>query len=252
MIRYEYPLNERIRTLLRLEDLFDRLAWYARGEHAYEHHAALITLFEIAEIASRSDLKTDLLQELERQRAALSGLRDNPGVQQEKLDGVLGEIETAHVSIHRMSGKAGQHLKEDEWLMAVKQRAVIPGGLCEFDLPAYHYWLHASVDTRRQDLQRWLLPILPLRAGFGIVLRLLRESCRPAATEAPGGLYQKMIEAGTKPPQMIRIGLAESVNCVPEISANKYMLNVRFIHSLPGESKTCADTVTFELSFCSL
>lgn len=89
MIRYEYPLNERVRTLLRLEDLFDRLDWHVEGEHPYNHHAALVTLFEIADVAARGDLKTDLLQELERQRSTLSVLRGNPDVEQGRLDGVL-------------------------------------------------------------------------------------------------------------------------------------------------------------------
>ena len=47
LILYEYPFNERIRTLLRLEDLFERLYFFAAHEHAFEHHAALVTLFEI-------------------------------------------------------------------------------------------------------------------------------------------------------------------------------------------------------------
>ena len=28
----------------------------------------------------------------------------------------------------------------------------IPGGTCEFDLPAYHWWLHQEPDARRSDL----------------------------------------------------------------------------------------------------
>ena len=60
MTIYEYPFNERIRILLRLEDLFERLAFYVSCEHALEHHAALTTLFEILEVAGRADLKSDL------------------------------------------------------------------------------------------------------------------------------------------------------------------------------------------------
>ena len=66
MITYEYPFNERIRTLLRLEDLFDKTAYFAQAEGTLEHHTALLTLFEILEVASRADLKMDLIQELER------------------------------------------------------------------------------------------------------------------------------------------------------------------------------------------
>jgi len=252
VIRYEYPLNERVRILLRLEDLFDRMEWHVQSEHALNHHAALVTLFEIADVAARGDLKTDLLQELERQRSTLSALRSNPDVEQGKLDGVLREIDAAHAGIHRMTGRVGHHLKEDEWLSAVRQRAAIPGGLCEFDLPAFHRWLHNPAETRRENLQKWLSPMLPVRAGLNIVLRLMRESCRPGMQQAVNGVYQQMLEASARPSQMIRIGVDEDFCCVPEISANKYMLNIRFVRSQPGESKVCADSMPFELTFCML
>ena len=252
MIRYEYPLNERVRTLLRLEDLFDRLDWLVGGEHPYNHHAALVTLFEIADVAARGDLKTDLLQELERQRSTLSALRNNPDVEQARLDGVLHEIDQAYAGIHRLAGRIGQHLKEDEWLNAVRQRAIIPGGLCEFDLPAYHRWQHEPAELRRRNLDQWLEPMLPVRSGLDIVLRLMRESCRPGMQQAINGVYQQMLESGARPAQMIRIGVDEEFSGVPEISANKYMLNIRFVRIQPGESKVCADSIPFELTFCTL
>src|SRR5690606_38011302 len=80
LISYEYPLSERVRTLLRLEDLY-RKAWYftAKSE-SVENHVALVLLFDILEVAGRADLKSDLLQELERQRQSLESLRDNPAI----------------------------------------------------------------------------------------------------------------------------------------------------------------------------
>lgn len=252
MIRYEYPLNERIRIMLRLEDLFDRMAWYTQGEHFLHHHAAITTLFEIAEVSARADLKSDLLQELDRQRNTLNSLRDNPDVEQSKLSLVLEEIGSAHAAIHGVTGKIGQHLKEDEWLQAVRQRAVIPGGLCEFDLPAYHKWLQGQPGERRANFQQWLAPLETIRTGISILLRLMRESCRPGTQQAVNGIYQQTMEVGLRPAQMIRIGIDESYSCVPEISANKYMLNVRFVRCQPGEGKVCADSMPFELTFCVL
>jgi len=139
VIHYEYPLSERIRTLLRLEDLFERFDAFTASSMQHAHHAALLTLFELSEVAARSDLKTDLLHELDRQRAVLSALRGNPHVQDDTLVSVLTAIDAAHQGIHQLPGKGGQHLRDDDWLMAIKQRAAIPGGMCEFDLPSYHH-----------------------------------------------------------------------------------------------------------------
>ncbi|MDP1957054.1 MAG: cell division protein ZapD, partial [Rhodocyclaceae bacterium] len=95
MITYEYPLNERIRTLLRLEDLFERTLYFVDLDGPNEHHVAIVTLFEILEIVGRADLKFDLVQELERQRQILLSFRHNPEISEDALSGALYEIEQA-------------------------------------------------------------------------------------------------------------------------------------------------------------
>lgn len=251
MIDYEYPLSERIRTLLRLEDLFDRFDVYAASADPHVHHAALLTLFEMAEVAARADLKSDLLQELDRQKSVLLALRGNPLVQDSTLEHVLAQIEKTHQGLYQLPGKVGQHLREDEWLMAIKQRAAIPGGMCEFDLPAYHYWLHRPADDRVHQMKRWLEPFSSIRTAVNIVLGLLRDSGQPESQHALNGSYQRMLES--RNPQLIRITLADSQPCVPEISANKYMLNIRFVYAGSGQVRTCTgQSLDFELTFCTL
>jgi cell division protein ZapD len=251
VITYEYPLNERIRTLLRLEDLYDRVFHFLSDPDPNGHHACLTGVFEIVEVASRADLKSDLLQELDRQRTFLEALRSNPAISEEKLDGVLREIESAFANLHATSGKTGQSVRENEWLMAIKQRVGIPGGASEFDLPSYHHWLHHEAGRRRADLEAWLKPLLPIHAALSIVLRVLRESGRTVSLMAFQGVYQQT--PAEKPAQMLRLVLADDLACVPEISANKYALNVRFL--LPEgvqKSRVYEHDVPFDLSFCNL
>ena len=251
MITYEYPLSERIRTLLRLEYLFDKALHFVAGDGEEEHHVALLTLFEILEVAGRADLKFDLVQELERQRQTLLSFRNNPEISEDALSGALYEIEQASTQMLAMQGKIGQYLRENEWLMAIKNRAAIPGGVCEFDLPAYHYWLHRDVEQRRAGLNSWLAPILPIRAGLSIVLRLLRASGRPEAQLATHGAYQLMLAGRTA--QMLRLRVRRSDPFIPEISANKYALNIRFTTPDGDLRPRQADAdVAFELTFCNL
>ncbi len=251
MIHYEYPLSERIRTLLRLEDLFDRFDAYAALPTPHAHHAALQTLFEMAEVAARADLKSDLLQELDRQKNVLVALRGNPHVQDTTLEQVLAAIETTHRGLYQLPGKVGQHLRDDDWLMAIKQRAAIPGGMCEFDLPSYHYWLHLDAEERTRQLQFWLAPFSSIRAGVDIVLGLLRDSGRSELQHVDNGSYQRMLES--RNPLLIRVTLVDSLPCVPEISANKYMLNIRFVHVGTSQARTCTEQpIDFDLTFCTL
>lgn len=251
MITYEYPLNERIRTLLRLEDLFDKTGYFIGAEGPQEHHVAMVTLFEILDVASRADLKFDLVQELERQRQILLSFRNNPDISEEALSGALYEIEQASAALLNMQGRIGHYLRENEWLMSIKSRASIPGGVCEFDLPSYHFWLHRDTAARQRDLSGWLNPMLPIRDGLTIVLRLLRASGRPEQYAAPGGAFQLML--GGKTAQMVRLRVNRGQPYVPEISANKYALNIRF--TTPGSDvrpRQAETDILFEMTFCNL
>ena len=255
MIVYEYPLSERIRTFLRLEDLFGKARHFVGLVHSLEHHAALVSIFDILDVAGRADLKSDLMQELERQRQVLNSFRGSPDVVQETLKKVLGDIEATHAALASNTVKTGQHLRENEWLMSIKNRTGIPGGVCQFDLPSYHYWLHRQPHVRQADLNSWLAPMLPLHNGLEIVLKLLRDSGKPASYTAVQGQFQQMLAGRVA--QLVRIRLDSEMAVTPEISANKYALMVRF--TSPGSEWSAqtrtrqADTnVPFELTFCNL
>jgi len=250
VISYEFPLNERIRTLLRLEDLYGRAHYFASKSDPEEHHVALTSLFEILDVGGRADLKSDLMQELERQKQHLDALRSNPAISQEALTSVLSDIEKAISDMFLSSGKTGQELRENDWLMSIKQRSAIPGGVCQFDLPSYHFWLNQNAEVRRLDLGEWLAPFLPIRNGVQIILKLLRESGKTTTQLAHQGVYQQTMAGRLA--QMLRIRLDSAYDCVPEISANKYALNVRFTTAIGMQRRTSVDDVKFELTFCNL
>jgi len=252
MIRYEHPLNERVRTLMRLEDLFARVGYFAAQDAAPDHHSALLALFEITDVAARADLKTDILQELERQKQILTPLRHNPQIEQEALAELLAQIDLVNSQMLAQAGRAGSHLRDNEWLMAIKQRAAIPGGVCEFDLPAYHWWLNQDPGPRRNYLAGWIEPFAPIRAGSAIVLKLLRDNGRTSRHTANRGVFQLMLTT-SKVAQLLRLTLARDLPCVPEISANKYALNIRFLGVSGMDRGAVFDQdVEFELIFCNL
>lgn len=250
MISYDYPLNERVRTMLRLEDLFARAEFFTTQSHALDHHAAVLTLFEILEVSCRADLKTDLLQELERQKQILDALRNNPAISVQALDEILGNISRTAARLHELSGKLGQHVRDNEWLMSVKQRTTIPGGVCEFDLPSYHFWLSQQEENRRRDLREWLAPLVPIQDGLHLVLQLLRDSGKTTRHTASHGAFQQMLAGRIA--QMIRVTMHTDLPCFPEISANKYAINIRFT-ALGGTQKprVCEQSVEFDLTLCN-
>ncbi len=251
VILYEYPINERIRTLLRLEDLFGRFDHFSSGTGPLEHHVALTTLFEVLDVASRADLKSDLLQELERQRQALGVFRGNPEVSRDVLDRVLEDIDSCSQRLTASTGKTGQHLRDNEWLMSIRNRAAVAGGTCEFDLPSYHAWMHRDQDRRRAEIQAWEAPFRPLRDALGIVLRLLRDSASRTMVSAHEGAYQQML--GGRLVHMLQVRLDDAQGAIPEISASKHMIRIRFTQQ-DGDlrPRTFEGQVSFEIALCSL
>jgi cell division protein ZapD len=250
MTRYEFPQQERIRTLMRLEDLWGRLQFFMEQDEPRYHHAAMVALFEVIDVGARGDVKSDLLQELERQRQTLGGFRGNLEVFQERLDELLGRIEDVARRLSALTGKAGQHVRDNEWLLAVKSRMAIPGGTCQFDLPSYHFWMNRSVDDRKADLQQWVAPLQPIADAMAIILDLLRQGGRPQQAEAKQGSYQHMM--GGKTALLVRVELDSALPYIPEVSANKYALMVRF--TTPGDGgrpKQAAADIPFSLTLCS-
>ena len=250
MIVYEYPFNERIRTLLRLEDLYEKFKFFVNQAHPMEHHVALATIFDMLEVAGRADLKSDLLQELERQKQSLLAYRSNPNVASDMLNAVLAELEQVSANLVAAQGKTGQNVRDNEWLMSIRGRTIIPGGACEFDLPSYHAWQRRSSAQRQNDIMGWFAPLSPLFEALSLVLRLLRDSGGPVKMIAIAGSYQQMLQG--KVYQMLRLSLDESLGAIPEISANKYMLWVRFT-SQGGDlkPKPLEEDVPFELTLCN-
>lgn len=252
MASYEFPFNERIRTSLRLEDLFSKVLLNIESDHSSHHHNAMVSFFQILDIVDRTDLKTELLQELDRQKAIMTSLIDNPKINVEVLKPILENILIVSAKLRGIYTRVGQPLRDNEWLMAIRQRAIIPGGLCEFDLPAYHYWLDSAPEERREDLKSWLDHVLPVYEGISIMMNILRGSGSPTHNLATQGSFQQMLGGG-KPAQMLQIKLDDNIKCYPEISANKYAINIRFMSMKRSEKPhPCDFDVPFTLTLGNL
>lgn len=251
MILYEYPFNESIRTMLRLEHLFDRLGTLIARDEAVDHHYALATIFEIMDVSSRADLKSDLLKDLERHKTQFNSYRGNPAISEEALDSVVARIDHAFNGLNQLPGKAGANLNGSEWLMSIRSRINIPGGTCEFDLPAYFAWQHHPVKRRRTDLLHWAETLMPLAQALQVLLGLLRDSGVAHKVVAPAGQYQQSLPQG-KLYHLIRVRLDSADDLVPEISGHRLMVSVRLMRQdTEGRLKPSTADTSFELTLCA-
>jgi cell division protein ZapD len=251
VILYEYPFNESIRTMLRLEQLFDRLGQLIARDAPVDHHYALATLFEIMDVGSRADLKSDLLKDLERHKVQLNGYRGNPSVSEAALDAVVARIDTAFGTLNESPGKAGAGLASNEWLMSIRSRIGIPGGTCEFDLPAYYAWQQLPSARRRADLLKWTETMMPVAAALQVLLRLLRDSGVSQMVVTSGGQYQQSLPSGHTY-HLLRLRMDETKELVPEISGHRLMVSVRLMRQEPdGRLRPASTDTSFELTLCT-
>lgn len=251
VILYEYPFHERIRTYLRLEHLFVRLGQLLPREDALDHHFALITIFEVMDVTSRADLKSDLLKDIEKQKARIAAYRGNPAISEASLETMLERLEQAFALLNQQHGKPGHELTEVEWLMAIRSRAVIPAGTCSFDLPAYHAWQHRPPQARRADLMRWTASLAPMAQSIALLLQILRESGKPQKIMATHGQFQQTLPQG-RGFQLLRLRIDASLQLVPEISGNRLMVSVRLLrHDADGKLQAAREDVPLELTLCA-
>jgi cell division protein ZapD len=251
MILYEHPLNERVRTYLRMEHMFYRLSSLIHRDTALDHHYALHALFELLEVASRADIKSDVLKDLDKQKLHLNGFRGNPVISEQVLDQVIAEVDAAFTQLNQLNGKCGQDLQENEWLMGIRSRIFIPGGTCEFDLPAYFSWQHKLPEIRRKNLMDWCVSLQPLLNGIALLLRLLREAGVTHRVTALAGHFQQSLPAG-RAVQLLRIRLPRESGLIPEVSGNRLMLSIRLMHMVDdARVQPIGLDTPFELSLCA-
>jgi cell division protein ZapD len=252
VILYEYPFNERVRTYLRLEHLFERLGHLLSRDDALDHHFAFVTIFEIVEVAARAELKSDVLKDLEKHKQHMIAFRDNPSIAQDVLEGVVTQIESAFSAVNAQTGKAGAALNDNEWMTSVRSRIAIPAGTCEFDLPAYFHWQHHGAARRREDLMRWASSLWPLAQAIKLLLKLLRDTGSAQKVMAISGQFQQHLPQG-RSFQLLRLRIDERLDLVPEISGNRLIVSVRLLR--PSDEDKLPIAVTedagFELTLCS-
>lgn len=250
---YELPLNERVRTFMRLEHLFARVHRHAEGEDPWDSRAALTGLLEMLAILGRGDIRSDVLREMERQAQTLARLRNRPGIDTGRLDNILQSLEKLRARLDASGAQIGRSLKDNEFLAALKQRIAIPGGTCGFDLPSLQHWLSLPSDERHGQLQRWLTELDALDRSLRLVLMLLRESSAPSLEIAEGGMFHRGLESGVAY-QLIRVLVAGEQDVFPEISGGKHRFTVRFLEQpdVAERPRQAQQDVRFQLVCCQL
>lgn len=250
---YEQPLNERMRSFLRLEYLFQAIHDGMERDTTWDARNAIVSMIDISDQLSRADIKGELIKEVERHASILHGLRNNPGVNQAALESTLTRLDPLLPVLKSNGCQPGGRLRQSELITQIKQRIAIPGGTCNFDLPAFHHWLSRAGSWRAAQLNEWMHDLRIIEDSIRNVLKLVRDSAMPRKVSAPGGFYQQQLDA-SMPCQIVRVVIADADDVFPEISGGKHRFSVRFFKQINANSRPqiFQEVVWFELQCCGI
>ena len=249
---FEQPLNERMRTFLRIDFLYGQASYHNERASEWGSRAAIASLIDILAITGRGDARADALKELERHLTQLNEFQAKPNVDGSRLRSVMTNLMRLRTELLAAGSAYLQPIKESEFLAAVKHRSAIPGGTCEFDLPNYTHWLNLPDEVRGADFAHWLAVIRPLGDAVGEVLWITREQARSRTEVAPAGVFHLTLDRDV-PAQMIRIALPAGTDIYPEISGSHYRCSIRFLVWQDADNRAIQTTedVRFTLSTCT-
>ncbi|MSQ80628.1 MAG: cell division protein ZapD [Candidatus Methylopumilus sp.] len=232
MTLFEFPLNERTRRLLRIEEIYKKFEFQLKNSHDYFEFSCFNTLFEIVQLVSRSDIKIDFLQELERQEKKHLALTLTEGLKEGKLDPtkVISKIKIARKKLESMDVKPGFNFNNNLFLEQIKKRITAPGGLLNVDFPNFNDWVcYNSKKYKLESFKIWAQPLIVFKETSAIILSILRNQYVTELIKLKSDKYQKSINP-LKTFDLIMIQIPTNLRIIPEISANKYTVNFFFYH----------------------
>lgn len=249
---YEQPLNERMRTFLRLEFLYTQATYHSESPNPWNTRAAVTSLLEILTITARGDARSDVLKELERHVNVLKEYQTKTGVDPTRLKSLMSNLIKLREDLANIGGNFMGPLRDSEFLSAIKHRTAIPGGTCDFDLPDYYYWLNRVAEVRAAEFGTWLTLIRPLCDSIAELLWLTRQNAKRKSEVAVGGIFQLQFDR-ENPVQLVRVTMPPETDLYPEISGSQHRCTIRFLNWTSATTRPThvERDVPFLLTCCS-
>ncbi len=245
---FEFPLKEKVRNYLRVEQLLGQIKITAESEHSHLQLVFFEQLFELLDLIERLDLRSDLAKDLEAHEKNLVFWSKHPKIDTTALEQALKTVLKLKQQL-KVERRFGSQIKEDKLLASIRQRFAIPGGACSFDLPNLHFWLQQPLEYRQQEIARWLETLSLLDDAIAVSLSFIRERGHFTKIVAENGFYQGAAEDKN---ELIRVNCRIDEGYYPTLSGNKYRYALRFMKfsTNAGENSAVESNVQFQLAVC--
>lgn len=243
-VLFEHPLNEKMRTWLRIEFLIQQLNALLPLHDCARTLCFFRNIGDLLDIFERGEIRSEILKELARQQRKLLSWSEVPGVDQQRIESLRNQLENCS-SILMAAPRMGQLLREDRLIALVRQRLNIPGGCCSFDLPTLHLWLHLPAEHRDKQVAYWLASLSPIQQALDLILDIIRHSVPYCKQTSLNGFYQNNSDEA----DLLRLKLDTREPIYPQISGHKNRFAIRFM-PVDAEHGIVPERLDFELACC--
>ena len=224
MHKFELPLNERTRRLISLENVFTRLNSQIKNMNAFSEFSCFESYFHMHAVASRADIKIEIVQELDKliiKKKLLSKTKKN-------LEQIRNLV-AAKKNLDKLNVTQGNFFSNDKFLQEIKTSSISPSGIVSSDLARLQLWIQSnSPKTKQVYFINKLEPYVPIFNSLRTYLEVLRDTITfETITSLENGLVSYQLDPSAKH-DLVQILIPQKLNLFPNLTSNKYTINIQF------------------------
>ena len=246
---YEEPVQEKVRKFLKIEYLFNKIYYFKDKEDKRDNYNALLAFGELHEMLSRSDIKSELIREIETHNAYFNKIKDIPQAQadESKLNSVLEKQALLLQLIYNVESNYLEYLEND-----VLCKTIFKNCFSTLQPASIEFWLSRDIILRGTQIDLWLEPILFIKKSIDFILEIIRKSGTFNDKLAEKGFFIEKLDP-KKNILLVRVTLTSDLYYYPQISVGKQRLNIMFMSKDDKNNLVrYQDDVPFILTACVL
>jgi cell division protein ZapD len=220
---YEEPVQEKIRKFIKIEFLLNKIYYFKSKDNKSENYIALLALCELYEILLRSDIKSELIREIETQNAYLQKIKEIPQADGSKLNSVLEKQNQLLKLIYSIEINYLDHLEHDIFF-----KTLLKNCFTQLQPASVDFWLSRDILNRETQIDRWLEPLMFIKRSIDFILEVIRKSGRFEDRMAEKGFFIEKLDP-KKNILLIRVTLTSDLYYYPQISVGKQRLTIMFM-----------------------
>ena len=244
---YEEPVQEKIRKFIKIEFLLNKIYYFKGKDNKSENYISLLALCELYEILSRSDIKSELIREIETQNTYLQKIKEIPQADSSKLNSVLEKQSQLLKLIYSIEINYLDHLERD-----ILFKTILKNSFTQLQPASIDFWLSRDILNRETQIDLWLEPLIFIKRSIDFILEVIRKSGRFEDRVAEKGFFVEKLDP-KKNILLVRVTLTSDLYYYPQISVGKQRLTIMFMTKDDKNNLVpYQEDLSFILTTCSL